>query len=63
MMNALRLVDGVERSLFETRTGLPWSTVQPAWEKTTGLGLTESDRIAATPLGLKHLDTLIQYFL
>ena len=63
MMNALRLVDGVDRSLFETRTGLPWSSVEPIWEKTTGLGLTESDRIAATRHGLQHLDTLVQYFL
>ena len=63
MMNALRLAGGVERRLFETRTGLPWSTVEPVWEKTTGLGLTESGRIAATPHGLQHLDTLVQYFL
>ena len=63
MMNALRLVDGVERPLFETRTGLPWDSVEPDWEKTTALGLTESDRIAATPHGLQHLDTLVQYFL
>ncbi|MCY4565171.1 MAG: radical SAM family heme chaperone HemW [Gammaproteobacteria bacterium] len=63
MMNALRLVGGVERSLFETRTGLPWSKVEPIWEKTTDLGLTERDRIAATPHGLQHLDTLVQYFL
>lgn len=63
MMNALRLVGGVERSLFESRTGLPWSTVDPIWERTTGLGLTESDRIAATPHGAQHLDTLVQYFL
>ena len=63
MMNSLRLVGGVERSLFESRTGLPWSTVDPIWERTTGLGLTESDRIAATPHGARHLDTLVQYFL
>ena len=63
MMNALRLADGVERSLFETRTGLPWSKVEPIWDKTTGLGLTERDRVAATPHGLQHLDTLVQYFL
>ena len=63
MMNALRLVGGVERELFEARTGLLWSTVEPVWEKTTGLGLTESGRIAATAHGLQHLDTLVQYFL
>ena len=63
MMNALRLVGGVERNLFETRTGLPWSTVEATWEKTTNLGLTESGRIAATAHGLQHLDTVVQYFL
>lgn len=63
MMNALRLVGGVDRCLFEARTSLPWSTVEPAWERATRLGLTEADRIAATPHGLQHLDTLIQYFL
>ncbi len=63
MMNALRLVGGVERGLFEARTGLPWSTVEPVWEKTTSLGLTAAERIAATPDGLRYLDTLLQYFL
>ena len=63
MMNALRLVGGVPRRLFKARTGLSWRVVEPVWRKTTELGLTESDRIAATPLGLRHLDTLVQYFL
>ncbi len=63
MMNALRLVGGVERRLFETRTGLPWSLVAPTWRMTSELGLTEPDRIAATPLGLRHLDTLVEHFL
>ena len=63
MMNALRLVGGVERPLFEARTGLPWRVVAPAWRKTTELGLTERGRIAATPLGLRHLDTLVQHFI
>ena len=63
MMNALRLVGGVDRRLFETRTGLAWSAVEPTWERATRLGLTEDGRIAATAHGLQHLDTLVQYFL
>ena len=63
MMNALRLVGGVERGLFEARTGLSWGVVAPAWEKLNALGLVESDRVAATSHGLRHLDTLIQHFL
>ncbi len=63
MLNALRLVDGVARETFQQRTGLPWSSVAATWAVTTDRGLTERDRIAATPLGLQHLDTLVQYFL
>ena len=63
MMNALRLVDGVERQAFTERCGLPWSTVAPIWARTTELGLTEPSRICATPLGLRHLDRLVQFFL
>lgn len=63
MMNALRLVGGVEQGLFEARTGLPWGTVQPTWDKLTALRLVQQHRIAATSRGLQHLDSLIQYFL
>ncbi len=63
MMNALRLVGGVEQGLFEARTGLVWEAVQPTWERLTALGLTEKHRIAASERGLQHLDTLVQHFL
>lgn len=63
MMNALRLVDGVDRACFEQRTRLPWRQVAPIWADTTALGLTEPKRIAATELGYRHLDHLIQFFL
>lgn len=63
MMNALRLVEGVDREAFTERCGLPWSTVAPTWARATELGLTEPDRIRATPFGLRHLDRLIQFFL
>lgn len=63
MMNALRLVEGVERQAFTDRCGLPWSAVAPIWKRTTALGLTEPNRIRATALGLRHLDRLVQFFL
>ena len=63
MMNALRLVDGMDRDEFQRRTGLAWSTVATTWALTSDLGLTEPDRIVATDLGLQHLDTLVQHFL
>ncbi len=63
MMNALRLVAGVDRRAFTERCGLPWSAVAPVWARTTALGLTEPDRIRATALGLQHLDRLVQFFL
>ena len=63
MMNALRLVAGVDRRAFTDRCGLPWSAVAPVWTRTTALGLTEPDRIRATALGLQHLDRLVQFFL
>ena len=63
MMNALRLVEGVERRTFTDRCGLPWSSVAPIWARTTALGLTEPNRIRATAFGLSHLDRLVQFFL
>ena len=63
MMNALRLIDGVDRACFEQRTRLPWQQVAPIWATTTTLGLTQPQRIAATELGYRHLDHLIQFFL
>ena len=63
MMNALRLVGGLERASFTARTGLPWASVEATWAQTTELGLTEPERIAATDFGYRHLDRLLQFFL
>ena len=63
MMNALRLVEGVERRTFTERCGLPWSAVAPTWAHVTALGLTEPNRVRATAFGLQHLDRLVQFFL
>ena len=68
MMNALRLVDGFEESLFETRTGLAFSAAAGPLTRLTGRGLMESD--AGSPrmwrpseLGRRFLNDTIAEFL
>jgi putative oxygen-independent coproporphyrinogen III oxidase len=65
MLNALRLRDGFERRLFETRTGLDWRTVAPILEELESRGLASGDREhwAATPLGGRFLNDLLVRFL
>lgn len=62
MMNALRLVDGASWACFEGRTGLPAAAVT-AWPDLVAQELVVPDRVAATPLGLRHLDGVLQSFL
>ncbi len=63
MMNALRLCAGVDREIYQTRTGLglPTSSMQ----KLTSRQLLQADaaRIAPTPMGLQHLNTVLQEFM
>ena len=63
MMNALRLLDGVSFELFTNRTGLPFATIREQWQILVDEGLASEERLAATPLGYRHLDSLIQRFL
>ncbi len=63
MMNALRLRDGVSHGCFELRTGLDLATLAPHWQPLAEQGLVHRDRIAATELGWRHLDTVLQRFL
>lgn len=63
MMNALRLIDGVPTERFETATGLSCNRLQPMWRGLQDQGLVRSTRLATTPLGLRHLDTVLQRFL
>jgi putative oxygen-independent coproporphyrinogen III oxidase len=63
VMNALRLTDGVSWATFTARTGLAPQALEPAWSAGVAQGLLERDRIAATPLGLRHLDGVLQGFL
>jgi putative oxygen-independent coproporphyrinogen III oxidase len=65
MMNALRLIDGFEASLFEERTGLPLDTIEDALRQTEADGLLarSAGRIAPTLLGQRFLNRLIGQFL
>lgn len=63
MMNALRLIDGVEQSIFEERTHIPWHGIQSVWHELVSLGLVASDKCATTPLGLRYLDSVLERFL
>jgi oxygen-independent coproporphyrinogen-3 oxidase len=65
MMNALRLVDGVEASLFQQRTGLPVRVIQAQMEEAQRKGLLEpvGGLIKPTLLGQRFLNTLLEMFL
>ena len=63
MMNALRLIQGVEENLFEQRTGLPLSRIGSQLERVRSLDLMRQDRLALTESGLKLLDSVVAEFL
>jgi oxygen-independent coproporphyrinogen-3 oxidase len=63
MMNALRLSGGVSESLFTERTGLPLSVVEIELESLRKDRLLEPDRLQATELGQRYLNTLLERFL
>lgn len=65
MLNALRLREGVPASLFEQHTGVSLRQIHPQVQKAIDRGLLapRSDRIVASALGWKHLNTLQSHFL
>ena len=65
LMNALRLSTGFVPAVFEARTGLGLETLQPALDQLSGQGLLEQkeNTIRCSPLGYRHLDTILQHFL
>jgi putative oxygen-independent coproporphyrinogen III oxidase len=63
LLNALRLVDGVDVDLFAARTGLQPTALQPQWQRLIDRGLMRPDRLATTELGLRYLDTIVSEFL
>ena len=67
MMNALRLVDGFDQQLYESRTGLAWETVAAKVGRLAGRGLLIRGEAAGgwqpTELGRRFLNDLIAEFL
>jgi len=65
MMNALRLIDGFELSLFAERTGLPLHVLRKELQEAESKGLIERDhvRLRPTPRGQRFLNDLLQIFL
>jgi putative oxygen-independent coproporphyrinogen III oxidase len=62
MMNALRLIQGVDLSLFEQSTGLPISIIEKNLKHARELNLLHADKLQATDKGLLFLNDLVQLF-
>src|SRR5204863_1605062 len=64
MLNALRLVDGFPLALFQERTGLPFSAVQPQLDEAERKGLLERDwqQLRPTERGRLFLNELLALF-
>ena len=63
MMNALRLVDGVESELFEDRTGLGFDVVADKVAEMVDWGLMRTQRLALTARGFRQLNGVVQRFM
>ncbi len=65
MMNALRLSEGFDPRLFETRTGLPLAAAETGLRRAEALGLLrrEARGILPSPRGRRFLNELLQLFL
>ncbi|MEW8625847.1 MAG: radical SAM family heme chaperone HemW [Candidatus Thiodiazotropha sp.] len=64
MMNALRLLDGVELDLFERHTGVDLQTIEGPLRQAVEQGLMHpiEQRLCPTPLGQRFLNDLISLF-
>jgi len=65
MLNALRLAEGFEVTLFSERTGLPLNVIEMPLHEAERLGLIERDfrRIAPSERGRRYQNQLLQLFL
>jgi len=65
LMNALRLVEGVPAALFEERTGLPLTVLEPGLgqARERGLMTADAERLQPTELGLRFLNDLLPMFM
>ena len=61
MMNALRLVDGIDAATFTSRTGLEWQSLASVFAALEARGLLaiESAMCKPTPLGLRFLNEML----
>ena len=65
MLNALRLREGVETSLFHRSTGLAPELIHSTWQRlqAQGLMIEGDDRLQTTELGWRFLNTVIEAFM
>ena len=63
-MNALRLIDGFDASLFEAHTAIPLAEIAEPIEEAINKGLIRHDggRIVPTVRGIDYLNDLLQLF-
>jgi putative oxygen-independent coproporphyrinogen III oxidase len=64
LMNALRLVDGVDTTLLEERAGVVYSNIEVIWAKLVDKGLLQpaDRRLSTTPLGFNFLNEVLEAF-
>lgn len=63
MMNALRLRDGVDESLFGQRTQLSFADIQSVLGELRSEGLMKPERIQLTEQGFLFLNSVLERFL
>ncbi|MCY4060475.1 MAG: coproporphyrinogen-III oxidase family protein, partial [Gammaproteobacteria bacterium] len=63
MMNALRLVDGVEKELFEARTGRAFGVIAQTVAELEDWGVMSAGRLALTATGYCQLNSVVFRFL
>lgn len=65
MLNALRLVDGFDKTLFTERTGLSLESIEAQIAQAMDVGLLEEDeqRIRPSNRGILFLNELLQYYM
>ena len=63
-LNTLRLIEGAPTSLFSERTGLPLAHIEKTLETLRSKHLLSPDcsYIGCTPLGLRHLNAILENF-
>src|SRR5690606_3717847 len=62
LLNALRLVEGVDEDLFTERTGLSRTALEPALTTLRRDGLIAPGRLACTDTGLRFLNRVLGTF-